>query len=68
VALSELYTWTTTGLAACFPSIMVCLLARQEGSKRKTTITATTLLFVAAPPKDVVKPEAVRIYPNVDRI
>jgi hypothetical protein len=37
VALSELYTWTTTGLAACFPSFMACLLARQEGSKRKTT-------------------------------
>jgi hypothetical protein len=32
------------------------------------TITAPTLSFVAAPPKDVVKPEAVRIYPNVDRI
>jgi hypothetical protein len=37
VALSELYTWTTTGLAACFPSFMACLLARQEGSKKKTT-------------------------------
>jgi hypothetical protein len=37
VALSELYTWTTTGLAACFPSFMACLLARLEGSKRKTT-------------------------------
>jgi hypothetical protein len=37
VALSELYRWTTTGLAACFPSFMACLLARQEGSKRKTT-------------------------------
>jgi hypothetical protein len=37
VALRELYTWTTTGLAACFPSFMACLLARQEGSKRKTT-------------------------------
>jgi hypothetical protein len=37
VALNELYTWTTTGLAACFPSFMACLLARQEGSKRKTT-------------------------------
>jgi hypothetical protein len=37
VALSELYTWTTTVLAACFPSFMACLLARQEGSKRKTT-------------------------------
>jgi hypothetical protein len=36
VALSELYRWTTTGLAACFPSFMACLLARQEGSKRKT--------------------------------
>jgi hypothetical protein len=32
------------------------------------TITAPTLSFVAAPLKDVVKPEAVRIYPNVDRI
>jgi hypothetical protein len=32
------------------------------------TITAPTLLFVAEPPKDVVKPEAVRIYPKVDRI
>jgi hypothetical protein len=37
VALSELYKWTTTGLAACFPSFMACLLARQEGSKRKPT-------------------------------
>jgi hypothetical protein len=37
VAFSEFYTWTTTGLAACFPSFMACLLARQEGSKRKTT-------------------------------
>jgi hypothetical protein len=37
VALHELYTWTTTGLVACFPSFMTCLLARQEGSKRKTT-------------------------------
>jgi hypothetical protein len=37
VALSELYTWTTTGLAACFPSFMACLLARQEGSKMKMT-------------------------------
>jgi hypothetical protein len=37
VALSELYTWTTSWLAACFPSFMACLLARQEGSKRKTT-------------------------------
>jgi hypothetical protein len=36
MALSELYTWTTTGLAACFPSFIACLLARQEGSKRKT--------------------------------
>jgi hypothetical protein len=32
VALSELYKWTTTGLVACFPSFMVCLLARPEGS------------------------------------
>jgi hypothetical protein len=38
VALSELYKWTTTGLVACFPSFMACLLARQEGSKRKPTI------------------------------
>jgi hypothetical protein len=37
VALSELYKWTTRGLADCFPSFMACLLARQEGSKRKTT-------------------------------
>jgi hypothetical protein len=37
VALSELYTWRTTGLVACFPSFMACLLARQEESKRKTT-------------------------------
>jgi hypothetical protein len=37
VALSELYKWTTTGLAACFPSFMACLLARQEGSKQKPT-------------------------------
>jgi hypothetical protein len=37
VALSKLYKWTTTGLAACFPSFMACLLARQEGSKRKPT-------------------------------
>jgi hypothetical protein len=37
VALSELYKWTTTGLAACFPSFMACLLARQEGSNRKPT-------------------------------
>jgi hypothetical protein len=35
VALRKLYKWTTTGLAACFPSFMVCLLARQEGSKQK---------------------------------
>jgi hypothetical protein len=32
------------------------------------SITAPTLLFVAEPPKDVVKPKAVRIYPTVDRI
>jgi hypothetical protein len=32
------------------------------------TITVPTLSFVAKPPKDVVKPEAVRIYPTVDRI
>jgi hypothetical protein len=32
------------------------------------TITVPTLSFVAGPPKDVVKPEAVRIYPTVDRI
>jgi hypothetical protein len=32
------------------------------------TITVPTLLFVAEPPQGVVKPEAVRIYPNVDRI
>jgi hypothetical protein len=37
VAMNKLYTWTTTGLAACFPSFMACLLARQEGAKRKTT-------------------------------
>jgi hypothetical protein len=37
VALSELYKWTTTWLAACFPSFMACLLARQEGSKQKPT-------------------------------
>jgi hypothetical protein len=37
VAFSELYKWTTTELAACFPSFMACLLARQEGSKRKPT-------------------------------
>jgi hypothetical protein len=37
VALSELYKWMTTGLAACFFSFMVCLLARQGGSKRKPT-------------------------------
>jgi hypothetical protein len=37
VALSELYKWTTTGLAACFPSFMAFLLARQEGSKQKPT-------------------------------
>jgi hypothetical protein len=37
VALSELYKGTTTGLAACFPSFMACLLARQEGSKQKPT-------------------------------
>jgi hypothetical protein len=35
VALSKVYKWTTTGLAACFPSFTACLLARQEGSKRK---------------------------------
>jgi hypothetical protein len=27
VALSKLYKWRTTGLAACFPSFMACLLA-----------------------------------------
>jgi hypothetical protein len=32
------------------------------------TIPVPTLSFVAAPPKDVVKPQAVKIYPNVDRI
>jgi hypothetical protein len=37
VALSELYKWTTRGLAACFPSFMACLLARQEGSRQKPT-------------------------------
>jgi hypothetical protein len=37
VALSKLYKWTTTGLVACFPSFMACLLARQEGSKQKPT-------------------------------
>jgi hypothetical protein len=37
VILSELYKWTTTGLAACIPSFMACLLARQEGSKQKPT-------------------------------
>jgi hypothetical protein len=37
VAMNELYKWTTAGLAVCFPSFMACLLARQEGSKRKTT-------------------------------
>jgi hypothetical protein len=37
VAMNELYTWTTTGLAAYFPSFMACILARQEGAKRKTT-------------------------------
>jgi hypothetical protein len=36
-AFSKLYKWTTTGLAACFPSFMACLLARQEGSKQKPT-------------------------------
>jgi hypothetical protein len=35
--LSKLYKWTATGLAACFPSFMACLLARQEGFKRKPT-------------------------------
>jgi hypothetical protein len=37
VILSELYKWTTTGLAVYFPSFMACLLARQEGSKQKPT-------------------------------
>jgi hypothetical protein len=37
MALSELYKWTTMGLAACFPSFMACLLARQEGPKWKPT-------------------------------
>jgi hypothetical protein len=37
VAMNELYKWTTAGLAVCFPSFMSCLLARQEGAKRKTT-------------------------------
>jgi hypothetical protein len=32
------------------------------------TITVPTLSFVVEPPKDVMKPEAVRIYPTVDRI
>jgi hypothetical protein len=31
-------------------------------------ITVPTLSFVAEPPKDVLKPKAVRIYPTVDRI
>jgi hypothetical protein len=33
----KLYKWTTTGLAACFPSFMACPLDRQEGSKQKPT-------------------------------
>jgi hypothetical protein len=33
-----------------------------------TTFAAPTLSFVDEPPKIDVKPEAVRIYPNVDRI
>jgi hypothetical protein len=33
----KLYKWTTTGLVACFLNFMACLLARQEGSKRKPT-------------------------------
>jgi hypothetical protein len=37
VAMNELYKWMTAGLAVFFPSFMACLLARQEGSKRKTT-------------------------------
>ncbi len=37
VAMNELYNWATAGIAVCFPSFMACLLARQEGSKRKTT-------------------------------
>jgi hypothetical protein len=37
VALSKLYKWTTTGLAACFPSFIACMLGRQEGYKQKPT-------------------------------
>jgi hypothetical protein len=37
VAMNELYNWATAGMAVCFPSFMACLLARQEGTKRKTT-------------------------------
>jgi hypothetical protein len=37
VALCKFYKWTTTGLAACFPSFMACRMARQEGSKQKPT-------------------------------
>jgi hypothetical protein len=36
VAMNELYNWVTAGMAVCFPSFMACLLARQEGKKRKT--------------------------------
>jgi hypothetical protein len=32
------------------------------------TIPVPTRSIVAALPKDVLKPQAVRIYPNVDRI
>jgi hypothetical protein len=42
--------------------------AEAEMGIELATITVPTLSFVAAPPKDVVKPQAVRIYPNMDRI
>jgi hypothetical protein len=42
--------------------------AQAEMGIELVTIPVPTLQFVAAPLKDVVKPQAVRIYPDVERI
>jgi hypothetical protein len=42
--------------------------AEAEMGIELATIPLPTLQFVAAPPKDVVKPQAVRIYADVERI
>jgi hypothetical protein len=42
--------------------------AEAEMGIELATIPVPTLQFVAAPPKDAVKPQCVRIYPDVERI